>query len=177
MSYDSVACGKGSTSHSRREEAKTMITQRAPAAEPEAQPAPAPAEPYRSLTARRVVTEQPETPLAVPRTRVQFVWSIGRYRARQAIRLMVGIIDAIVGLDFVFRLIGAADTGFAHGIMVAGSWLASPFSGIFASVPRIAHVSLTWSDLLVLVLATVIGEVVVRMAGLAGAAARGRVIV
>ncbi len=154
-----------------------MIMQRAPAAEPEEQPAPAPAEPYRSPTGRRVVTEQPETPPAVPRTRVQFVWPIGRYRVRQAIRLMVGIIDAIVGLDFVFRLIGAAGTGFAHGIMVAGSWLASPFNGIFASVPRIAHLSLTWSDLLVLVLATVIGEIVVRMAGLAGAAARGRVIV
>ena len=42
----------------------------------------------------------------------------------------------------MFRLIAARDTGFAHVIMVAGSTLASPFNGIFASVPRFSNLTL-----------------------------------
>jgi hypothetical protein len=104
------------------------------------------------------------------------VRSIAEYRIRQAIWFAVGLIDAIVGLDFLFRLVAASDTGVAHLIFVSGSWLASPFDGIFASVPRISNLTLRWSDLLVIVLATMVGWIVVRIAGLSGSGRRQQVV-
>ena len=118
----------------------------------------------------------PASPSAPPRTRVQLVRSVAEHRIRQMLWLIVGVIDAIVGLDFLFRLIGASGTGVAHLIFVAGSWLAAPFDGIFASVPRISGVTLRWSDLLVIVLATVVGWQVVRVAGRSASGRRQRII-
>jgi hypothetical protein len=77
--------------------------------------------------------------------------------------LAVAIVDAILVLDFVFRLIGASDEGFVHGIYVIGSTLASPFNGIFTSVAHQFPYTLTWSDLVALVLCTIAGWIVVRL--------------
>ena len=101
-------------------------------------------------------------------------WTAGHLFIR-LVWLVVGVIDAIVGLDFVFRLIVARDTGFAHVIMVAGSTLASPFNGIFASVPRFSNLTLQWSDLLVFLLAIAarLGPDRARRAGDAGLARIG----
>ena len=90
------------------------------------------------LTERRVpcAATAPEgacRPAARPR-------AAGQVRGRapascSVIWLVVGVIDAVVGLDFVFRLIAASDSGVAHVILMAGSsWLSGPFDGIFASV-------------------------------------------
>jgi hypothetical protein len=130
-------------------------------------------EPAPPLAARG---PSPDAPEAAPRTRVQLVRSMAEHRVRQAIWLVVGAVDAVVGLDFVFRLIEASNTGVAHLIFVAGSWLAGPFDGIFARVPRIAGLTLRWSDLLVLLLATVIGWQVVKVAGLSGGGRRQQII-
>ncbi len=77
--------------------------------------------------------------------------------------LAVAIVDAILVLDFVFRLIGASDEGFVHAIYVIGSTLASPFNGIFTSVAHQFPYTLTWSDLVALVLCTIAGWIVVRL--------------
>ncbi len=77
--------------------------------------------------------------------------------------LMVAIVEAILTLDFVFRLIGARDEGFVHGIFVVGSTLSSPFNGIFASVAHQLPYTLTWSDLVALVLCPVAGLLLVRL--------------
>ncbi|MEO8898806.1 MAG: hypothetical protein ABI352_05070 [Candidatus Dormibacter sp.] len=77
--------------------------------------------------------------------------------------LAVGIVDTLLALDFVFRLIGAHDDGFVHGVYVIGSTLASPFNGIFASVAHQFPYTLTWSDLVALVLCTIAGWLVVRL--------------
>ena len=78
-----------------------------------------------------------------------------------------------MGLNFVFRLIAARDTGFAHVITVAGSTLASPFNGIFASVPRFSNLTLQWSDLLVFLLAIFAGWVLSGIVSLAMRGSRG----
>jgi hypothetical protein len=135
---------------------------------PQEQPMPA-----QPVAGRQPMLESPTT----GRTRVQLVTSIARYRVRQVIWLLVAVIDAIVGLDFLFRLVAASNTGVAHLIFISGSWLAGPFDGIFASVPRISGLTLRWSDLLVLVLASVVGWEVVRVAGLSGRGRRQRVVV
>ncbi len=77
--------------------------------------------------------------------------------------LAVAIVDTILVLDFVFRLIGASDQGFVHGVYVIGSTLASPFNGIFASVAHQFPYTLTWSDLVALVLCTIAGWIMVRL--------------
>jgi uncharacterized membrane protein YtjA (UPF0391 family) len=102
--------------------------------------------------------------------------SLAEYRVRQAIWLVVAVVDAVVGLDFVFRLVAASNTGLAHLVFVWGSWIAGPFDGIFASVPTISGLTLRWSDLLVIVLATAAGRLVVRAAGLSGRGRRQQVV-
>jgi hypothetical protein len=82
--------------------------------------------------------------------------------------LAVAVVDAILVLDFVFRLIGATDSGFVHAIYGVGSTLASPFTGIFTSVAHQFPYTLTWSDLVALVLCTVAGWIVVRLIRAAG---------
>jgi len=136
-------------------------------APPQAQPMPAQPNPGNR--------PMPASP-AKKRTRVQLVTSIAEYRVRQVIWLLVGVVDAVVGLDFVFRLVSASNTGFAHLVFVAGSWLAGPFDGIFARVPRISGLTLRWSVILVLVLASVVGWMVVRLAGLSGRGRRQRIV-
>jgi uncharacterized protein involved in cysteine biosynthesis len=53
-----------------------------------------------------------------------------------AVWLAVGVVDVILALDFVFKLVAAANVGFLGFIsMVAGS-LAAPFRGVLASSVR-----------------------------------------
>jgi hypothetical protein len=82
--------------------------------------------------------------------------------------MLVAIVDAMLVLDFVFRLIGAGDEGFVHAVFAVGSTLASPFNGIFASVAHQFSYVLTWSDLVALVLCTFAGWVIVRLIRAAG---------
>jgi hypothetical protein len=81
----------------------------------------------------------------------------------------VAIVNTVLLLDFVFRLIGAKDEGFAHAVLSFGSTVASPFDGIFASVGSLAGYALKWSDLVVVFLCTLAGFVVTRMLSLAQA--------
>jgi hypothetical protein len=76
---------------------------------------------------------------------------------------VVGIVDAILLLDFVFRLIGAKDEGFAHAVFSFGSTLASPFDGIFANVAPLGGYVLRWSDLVVVFLCTLAGFIITRL--------------
>jgi hypothetical protein len=91
----------------------------------------------------------------VLRVLVRVVWAI------------VGIVDLLVMLDFVFRLIGARDEGFAHAVFSFGSTLASPFDGIFANVVSVGGYALRWSDLVVVFLCTLAGFIVSRTLALA----------
>lgn len=91
----------------------------------------------------------------VLRVLVRVVWAI------------VGIVNLLAMLDFVFRLIGARDEGFAHAAFAFSSTLASPFDGIFASVGRLGGYAFKWSDLVVVFLCTLAGFVVTRTLALA----------
>jgi hypothetical protein len=145
-----------------------MIMQRG--RDPEtAEPVATETEPIAVITGRRMAAAPPT---AAYRPARPAGWTAGHLLIR-LIWLIVGVIAAIVGLDFVFRLVAARDTGFAHVIMVAGSTLASPFNGIFASVPRFSKLTLQWSDLLVLLLAIAAGWVLTRLVSLAMRPLRG----
>jgi hypothetical protein len=89
-------------------------------------------------------------------------------RLVQLLWIAVGVLDAILVLDFVFRLIGARASGFSGAILGAGSYLASPYDGIFANVAASTPYTLTWSDAVALVLYTLAGWVVVRLIRISG---------
>jgi hypothetical protein len=94
--------------------------------------------------------------LGTTRTLAKVVWAV------------VGIVNVILLLDFVFRLIAARDDGFAHAVLSFGSTVAGPFDGIFASVGRIAGYAFRWSDLVAVLICTLAGFIVTRMLGRAG---------
>jgi hypothetical protein len=94
--------------------------------------------------------------LVTTRTLAKVVWAV------------VGIVNAVLLLDFVFRLIAARDDGFAHAVLSFGSTVAGPFDGIFASVGRIAGYAFRWSDLVVVLIITLAAVIVTRMLGRAG---------
>jgi hypothetical protein len=71
--------------------------------------------------------------------------------------LLVGLLDAVLALDFVFRLIGSSDTGVVGGVYRVGSTVASPFAGIFAGLPHSGAYVLTWSDAAAAVAVTIVG--------------------
>jgi hypothetical protein len=91
--------------------------------------------------------------LAATRALARVVWAV------------VGIVDAVLLLDFVFRLIAAKDDGFAHTVFSFGMTIAAPFDGIFANVGHIAGYAFRWSDLVVVLLCTLAGFIVTRMLG------------
>lgn len=108
---------------------------------------------------------RPTAPVAAPRRRL----APGRTASTMTgglaslVWMAVVVVDLILALDFVFRLIGASDQGVVHAIYVMGSTLASPFNGIFTSIAHQFPYTLTWSDLLALVLCTIAGWIVVRL--------------
>jgi hypothetical protein len=94
--------------------------------------------------------------LVTTRTLAKVVWAV------------VGIVNVVLLLDFVFRLIAARDDGFAHAVFSFGSTVAGPFDGIFAGVGRIAGYAFRWSDLVVVLICTLAALLVTRMLGRAG---------
>ena len=82
--------------------------------------------------------------------------------------VVVGIVNVVLLLDFVFRLIAAKDDGFAHAVLSFGSTVAGPFDSIFASVGRIAGYAFRWADLVVVLIVTLAALIVTRMLGRAG---------
>jgi hypothetical protein len=108
---------------------------------------------------------QPVTRDAAPRTRWPgtSVLSAANRAFVRVVWAVVAIVDAILLLDFVFRLIGAKDDGVAHAVFAFGSTLASPFDGIFANVGPIGGYVLRWSDLVVVFLCTLAGFVITRL--------------
>lgn len=90
------------------------------------------------------------------------------YRAVNLIWLVVGVIDAILAFDFVFRIASANDTGFAAFIYSIGGALGAPFDGIF-NISRSTYgtVVIRWSDLLAIVVYTLIGALIVKLVRIA----------
>lgn len=79
------------------------------------------------------------------------------YRAMQAVWLVIGIINTVLILDFVFRAFHANDVGFADFIYQVGYVLAAPFDGIFGSSLDHGTLVVRWADLLAIVVYTLVG--------------------
>lgn len=91
------------------------------------------------------------------------VYPVG-YRAIQTVWLIVGIINIILALDFIFRAAGANDTGFANLIFRAGRRLAAPFDGIFnTTAVANGNAVFRWADLLAIAVYSLAAWVVTKI--------------
>ena len=91
------------------------------------------------------------------------VYPVG-YRTIQTVWLIVGIINIVLALDFIFRAAGANDTGFANLIYRAGRRLAAPFDGIFNTTAVANGNSVfRWADLLAIAVYTVAAWIVTKI--------------
>jgi hypothetical protein len=123
----------------------------APGSEPEQRTSSAPRpRPMAVLPGGSPAVVARRTPWVVARL-VQLVWTAAF------------LLDAILVLDFVFRLIGSVNIGFVHATYVVGSTVAGPFVGIFAQLGHPGGLVLTWSDAVALVLYTIGAGLLVRL--------------
>jgi hypothetical protein len=89
------------------------------------------------------------------------VYPVG-YRTIQLIWLIVGVVDIILALDFIFKAANANNTGFAHYIFRLGGWLAAPFNGIFNNTATNGTV-FRWADVLAVVIYTVAAWIITKL--------------
>lgn len=90
------------------------------------------------------------------------VYPVG-YRAIQVVWLVIGILNIILALDFVFRAVSATDTGFYHYIYRIGSALASPFQGIFGTAVDNGQYTLRWADLVAIAVYSIVGWILAKI--------------
>ena len=83
-------------------------------------------------------------------------------RANQAVWLIVGIVDIILALDFVFRAAAANNTGFAHYTYRLGEKLSVPFDGIFNTSVVNGKSALRWADVLAIVIYSILAWIVTK---------------
>lgn len=104
----------------------------------------------------------PTTATSVYRSRVTSPSPVGS-RLRQLVWLLVGIVDAILALHFIFRAVGANNTGFAHYIYRLGGALAAPFEGIFNNTVTNGVAVIHWADVLAIVVYTIAAWIVAKL--------------
>ena len=126
-----------------------------------------------NVMGRGVVSQTPgtvtEVPAATTTVRTAGVYPLA-YRAVSVVWLIVGLINTILAFDFFFRLANANDVGFANFIYSVGGALAAPFDGIFGISRTVATQSIVrWSDLLAMIVYTLVAYAVVKIVRIAAA--------
>jgi hypothetical protein len=111
---------------------------------------------------------QPYVPAPAPVTTRTYASRTATYsggtRAAQLVWLIVGIVDVILALDFIFRAAAGANRGFAHYVYRIGGWLASPFDGIFTNTAIVnGRAFIRWSDVLAVAIYTLAALAVAKL--------------
>jgi hypothetical protein len=87
------------------------------------------------------------------------------FRAKNLVWLAAGIVDAILALDFVFKIAGSADVGFVSFIWSIASPLSAPFRGVLASTVSTGHYAY-WPDIAGIVVYSIAAWIVVALIGI-----------
>jgi len=90
------------------------------------------------------------------------------FRAKNLVWLAAGVVDAILALDFVFKIAGSADVGFVSFIWSIASPLSAPFRGVLASTVSTGHYAY-WPDIAGIVVYTIAAWIVVALIGILAA--------
>ncbi|MCA1835870.1 MAG: hypothetical protein LC721_05915 [Actinobacteria bacterium] len=91
------------------------------------------------------------------------------YRAIQLVWFIVGVINVILALDFIFRLLKANSTGFVDAIYSLGGALAGPFDGIFGDTITRTSYTARWADLVAIAIYSLIGYGITKLIRIATA--------
>ena len=113
---------------------------------------------YRGVTSTTQTTADPVTGAATRRSSTR-TWS-GQSPLVGIIGLMAAVVIVLLALDFIFHATGAANVGFGAFIFSAGTFLASPFTGIFRSTYASQGNLLVWADVLAMAVYTAAAIVV-----------------
>jgi hypothetical protein len=82
--------------------------------------------------------------------------------------LVVGVVDVILALDFLFRALSANNTGFANFIYTVGGVLGAPFDGIFGNTVNVTSNQVIgidrWADLMAIAIYSLIAAGISQLA-------------
>lgn len=107
---------------------------------------------------RRETSYRSSTPVVTP-----------GFQARQLLWLAMGVVDAILALDFLFKLIGAAAVGFVAFVGNLALPLAAPFRGVLTTnVGAGAHLAY-WPDVVGIVVYSLAAWILIALVGIAAA--------
>ncbi len=90
------------------------------------------------------------------------------FRSQQTIWLILGLVDLVLAIDFVFKILAANSVGFVSFIAQVAGAISAPFSGVFRTATSNGHL-IYWPDVIALVVWTFAGWFVVRMIAIAAA--------
>lgn len=95
------------------------------------------------------------------------------FRAQNLVWLAVGVVDAILALDFIFRLAGSVNVGFVSFISNLAIALSAPFRGVLASSVTTGHYAY-WPDIVGMVVYLIAAWIVVALIGIMASPRPGR---
>ncbi len=116
---------------------------------------------YRGVTSTTETTSDPYTGVATRRSSTR-EWS-GLPLGGRIIGLAAGIVFVLLGFDFVFHAVGAANVGFAAFIFTVGRALAAPFAGIFTTTYAATGSLIVWADVLAVAVYAIAAVVVAKV--------------
>ena len=89
-------------------------------------------------------------------------------RLRNLVWLAAAVVNAILALDFLFKIAGSADVGFVSFIWSIASPLSAPFRGVLASTVSTGHYAY-WPDIAGIVVYSIAAWIVVGLIGIMAA--------
>jgi hypothetical protein len=89
-------------------------------------------------------------------------------RMKSAVWLVVGVVDVVLALDFVFKIIAAANVGFVGFVSTVAASLAAPFQGVSASSVANGH-SAYWPDVVGIAVYLIAAWILVSLIGIVAA--------
>ena len=129
---------------------------------------------YRGVTRTTQTTADPITGAATRRSSTR-TWS-GQSPLVGIIGLMAAVAIVLVALDFIFHATGAANVGFGAFIFSAGTFLASPFTGIFKATQASTGGVIVWADIMAIVVYAFVAGVLSKLASMAAGSRAKRAI-
>ena len=90
------------------------------------------------------------------------MWS-GKNPGVQLVWLVTGVAMVFLALDFIFHASGANNVGFAAFVFSVGTFLASPFAGIFNTTYATAGNLVIWADILAVAIYALLATLIVRI--------------
>ncbi|HUY98366.1 MAG TPA: hypothetical protein VMW47_12240 [Verrucomicrobiae bacterium] len=89
------------------------------------------------------------------------------FRGQQLVWLLLGLVDSVLALDFLFRALGAGHAGFVSFVGTTGGSLSAPFAGIVSGTAN-GH-ALRWAEIVAIIVWTLAAWFLVRGIAIASA--------